>query len=243
MTLSTRDFVMQNEMNVQRSGSSWYGDNSPDCTSRNMKMEGRCSMGKSWADRMDDYQNGEARKRLHLSGKREANQTDQDKENSPTANKYVVKPLETDKRKLQTRQRQIDIGKETVGYKRYMREVRRKDRTQDHPRTPNKYTVCSTRSWQGTVRVWRRKLHYWDTPEEQRVQQQKFANILTSPYMFDEDNSNDEEETSKSRRIDNSIDNDDCISEGSSQNSSEGNDSNILADDAHTESVLFWSGI
>ena len=43
-----------------------------------------------------------------------------------TSQKVVTaKPLETDGRKLAARQRQIDIGKETVGYKNYIKDVKR----------------------------------------------------------------------------------------------------------------------
>lgn len=255
---STRDFVMPNidERKVLKSRNAWYqNDNRPqdvrlhdDYNSfRNETLppspvssqrdEGCSFRGKTWADRVDDELHEKGQKR-HASSR--SPNSGSEKENT---NKCMIKPLETDKRKLQTRQRQIDIGKETAGYKRYMREIRRKDRTLDHPRTPNKYTVCSTRSWQGTVRVWRRKLHYWDTAEAAKNAQEKFANILTSNYMFEEDNSNDEEEMSKSRKIDNSIDNEDCVSEESSQNSSEGNDSNLIMDDPMQENMLFWSGI
>jgi len=37
----------------------------------------------------------------------------------------VALPLEKDERKLSTRQRQIDIGKNTVGYERYLEDVER----------------------------------------------------------------------------------------------------------------------
>ena len=39
--------------------------------------------------------------------------------------KAVALPLEKDERKLATRQRQIDIGKNTVGYERYLEDVER----------------------------------------------------------------------------------------------------------------------
>ena len=43
----------------------------------------------------------------------------------PCQKVVTAKPLETDDRKLATRQRQIDIGKETVGYKNYIKDVKR----------------------------------------------------------------------------------------------------------------------
>jgi len=246
MALSTRDFMMKNDQNVLKSSNpcSWDEDTNPSNPFQDVVKSDGFKFGKSWSERMDDDEKEKDKKSQRNDRYfSDSSKTDLNKENCLRANKYVEKPLETDKRKLQTRQRQIDIGKETTGYSRYMKEIRRKDRTQDHPRTPNKYTVCSTRSWQGTVRVWRRKLHYWDTLDEQKSHQKKFANILTSPYMFDDENSNDEEDRPRRRRINNSIDNEDCISEGSSQNSTEDNDSHLLNDEPISESTLFWTGI
>lgn len=59
--------------------------------------------------------------------------------------------------------------------------------------------------------------------------------------MFDEEQSNDEEDKPRRRRINNSIDNEDCVSEGSSQNSSEGDVQSLNGEPA--DSVLFWTGI
>ena len=42
----------------------------------------------------------------------------------------------------------------------------RNERTSEDPWTPDKYQQCSTRSWQGQMKIWRRRLHMWD-PEEQ----------------------------------------------------------------------------
>lgn len=52
----------------------------------------------------------------------------------------------------------------------------RKERTPDHPWTPDKYTICSTRSWQGVMRIWRRKLHYWD-PSSYKEDRENFLNV------------------------------------------------------------------
>ena len=35
-------------------------------------------------------------------------------------------------------------------------------RGKNDPQTPDKHKNCSTRSWQGQIRVWRRALHRWD---------------------------------------------------------------------------------
>jgi len=72
---------------------------------------------------------------------------------------------ETDERKLVNRQKQIDYGKNTVGYARYLSTVSRSARKRGDPWTPEKSQVCSKRSWDGQVRKWRRALHKHD-PEE-----------------------------------------------------------------------------
>ena len=68
----------------------------------------------------------------------------------------------TDPHRLQQRQRQIDIGKNTPGYQHYVQSVARNARTPEMPRTPDKFQVCSKRSWDGQVKKWRRLLHAFD---------------------------------------------------------------------------------
>jgi len=164
------------------------------------------------------------------------------KENNPWK-KVVSKELETDQRKLNARQRQLDIGKETEGYKKYIKEVKRKDRTAHHPQTPDKNIARSTRSWQGMVRLWRRKLHYWDPPAVAKEHQLKFANILASPYMFDEDESGEEEEEGETEgcEIDINIKKEDCSLEEDNKNNLEKN--SVHDDEPITEPMLFWTGI
>lgn len=42
----------------------------------------------------------------------------------------------------------------------------REQRTKEDPNTPDKFQMCSTRSWVGQIKNWRRKLHVWDPPSE-----------------------------------------------------------------------------
>lgn len=66
-------------------------------------------------------------------------------------------------KKLSSRQKQIDYGKNTAGYTLYTSQIPRTQRKRgDHPWTPNKYQLCSKRSWDGQVRKWRRALHKFD---------------------------------------------------------------------------------
>lgn len=73
---------------------------------------------------------------------------------------------ETCPKKLNSRQKQIDYGKNTSGYSLYTAQIPRNQRKRgDHPWTPNKYQLCSKRSWDGQVRKWRRALHKFDPNE------------------------------------------------------------------------------
>jgi histone RNA hairpin-binding protein len=63
---------------------------------------------------------------------------------------------------MKQRQKQIDIGKRTIGYSNYVKEVPRERRGREHPNTPRITKLCSKRSWDGQVKKWRRQLHLWD---------------------------------------------------------------------------------
>ena len=73
---------------------------------------------------------------------------------------------ETDPHRLNQRQRQIDFGKNTIGYQRLTEAypVRHK-RPKTAPRTPDVHKKCSKRAFDGLVRQWRRRLHEWDLPD------------------------------------------------------------------------------
>ena len=72
-------------------------------------------------------------------------------------------------KRLKSRQKQINLGKNTIGYSRYRKLVPKKSRVRGekkHPWTPNKYKDCSKRAFDGIVRAWRRALHEWDPQPE-----------------------------------------------------------------------------
>lgn len=66
---------------------------------------------------------------------------------SPISNKRWVPRYETNQDVIRKRQKQIDFGKNTIGYARYRQTVPKRDRKPGDPKTPNKYLVHSRRSW------------------------------------------------------------------------------------------------
>ncbi|ODN01132.1 Histone RNA hairpin-binding protein [Orchesella cincta] len=69
---------------------------------------------------------------------------------------------ESDPQVLLRRQKQIDYGKSTVGYHNYLDAVPKAKRSIKQPETPDKFQVCSRRSWDGQIKIWRLLLHSWD---------------------------------------------------------------------------------
>lgn len=114
---------------------------------------------------------------------------------SPTNKSSKVRgklQYEKDKETLSRRQKQIEYGKNTLGYQRYIKLVPRslfslqcpssicqsqyrssiflflfrETREKRHPKTPPRHLRYSRRAWDGLVKVWRQKLHFWDPPKD-----------------------------------------------------------------------------
>lgn len=80
---------------------------------------------------------------------------------------------ENDQQVIFRRQKQLDYGKNTIGYQAYLTKVPKNSRTRENPVTPDKFVKYSRRSWDQQVKIWRKKIHEFDPPEVIHYQSQK----------------------------------------------------------------------
>lgn len=65
---------------------------------------------------------------------------------------------EEDMHRVAQRQKQIDLGKDTLAYDCFVNAVSREDRKPQHPMTPLATQKCSRRSFVGQIKRWRKML-------------------------------------------------------------------------------------
>ncbi|PIK55484.1 Oocyte-specific histone RNA stem-loop-binding protein 2 [Apostichopus japonicus] len=112
---------------------------------------------------------------------------------------------ETDEVILVRRQKQIEYGKNTQCYEKYREAVPKKMRKRgQHPSTPNKFQVCSRRSWEGQVRIWRRNLHEWD-PNGKRQTKRLLSSDTGSDISSENDHPMDQEVSSLDTSVTSSV--------------------------------------
>ncbi|XP_068633602.1 histone RNA hairpin-binding protein [Battus philenor] len=124
----------------------------------------------------DSRENSSSRKRSKPNNKSE--------ETKPSKPGKIAE-VETDPTILQRRQKQIDYGKNTVGYHNYTKEVPMDKRTKEDPKTPDKYCKYSRRSWDAQIKLWRIKLHHYDPNTNIDCKTKPKTNLIESDYDSD----------------------------------------------------------
>ncbi|KAL0228017.1 hypothetical protein RCL1_004160 [Eukaryota sp. TZLM3-RCL] len=82
---------------------------------------------------------------------------------SDRSDEHIDSPLvESDPVRINWRIKQIQIGKNTPEYKRYLEEVPVEERCSNHPTTPPLDLKVSKKKWGYIYNNWRRELHVFD---------------------------------------------------------------------------------
>ena len=84
---------------------------------------------------------------------------------------YGANAIETDPRRISQREKQIQFGKNTIGYTRYVELVPRHQRNPGDPQTPRADKKQSKRAFAGAIKAWRRFLHTYDMLEDDTMEE------------------------------------------------------------------------
>jgi len=87
---------------------------------------------------------------------------------NPSANEY-----ETDQNVITRREKQIEYGKNTPAYQRYIAQVPKNERSTGMPITPCKYKTYSRRQFDGLIKHWKLRVHGWDKSENGMIADEK----------------------------------------------------------------------
>ena len=80
-------------------------------------------------------------------------------------NDFVNREKETDPEVLDRRQKQIDYGKNSVVYQNYRRQVIKAERKIYEPKTPQKKLKWPRRTWDTSIRWWKKDIHIWSSDQ------------------------------------------------------------------------------